>query len=411
MASSNFTVRAIPPHEALRHLADIAAALYPTGKCSLILDTAIRDNHIDSAEMGVKSLLNEPPFKQALELLESKTYIACRKLRIASLPHNGTLEFKPALEDVVAHVIVSFNDNAHAAEATRCAEEISKRFSIVNRHLLAKESLPTEWRDNLRYYETALNDLNAAVSSLGKTAAEQIARQSKFFEEKNREIDLRLTAKEQELQSRFDHREKEVKERERVLSDRVAAFETRESKYVRRDLLERMQGMIADQKEISLSQKTGRKRWIIHGVCLATAILCIVLISVFAPKLLTSTQFEWHLFAPLSTALITFVVTTVYYLRWNNSWFSQHAQAEFRNMRFAADVLRASWLAELLFEWTKEKETPFPDALLRNFAANIFTEPDSEAVKHPTEDLAALLGQITKVRVAGEGVEITRKPK
>ena len=191
-------------------------------------------------------------------------------------------------------------------------------------------------------------------------------------------------------------------------------FEIRESKYVRRDLLKQMQKRIQEQKEIQLSPRTVRKRWTVHGICGVALVATAVAAFYCASQVLKATQSDWFHFAPLSASVVLFISTLIYYIKWNDQWFKEHAQAEFRNMRFAADTLRASWLAELLFEWEKEKGTELPETVISRFTQNLFMDERFRDVEHPAEALSQALRSVSNIRIDREGLEVTkaaRKPK
>ena len=184
---------------------------------------------------------------------------------------------------------------------------------------------------------------------------------------------------------------------------KVADFKVRESKYVRRDLLKQMQKNIQEQREIQLSEQTTRKRWVIHGICIVVLMVTAAATFLCGSHVLKTTQVNWFHFAPLSASVIFFISTLIYYIKWNDQWFKEHAQAEFRNMRFAADILRASWLAELLFEWEKEKETQLPEAVITRFTQNLFADERFRDVEHPAEALAKVLRSVSNIRIDREG--------
>ncbi len=107
-----------------------------------------------------------------------------------------------------------------------------------------------------------------------------------------------------------------------------------------------------------------------------------------------------------------FASTLVFYIRWNNLWFMQHAQAEFASRKFLADISRASWLAELYFEAAKAQAPGFPPEMIARFARNLFlNDPWSQGDMHPIGELVTALSQATKVKIDKAGsVEVERQP-
>lgn len=106
-------------------------------------------------------------------------------------------------------------------------------------------------------------------------------------------------------------------------------------------------------------------------------------------------DFHWRLLIPFSTCVLAFASTLVFYLRWTNRWFSDHAEYEFLNRKLGADVMRAHWLAELLFEWQEEEEQKeFPHQLLERFSNNLFVDTRRGELEHPLSAAAKALEEL-----------------
>ena len=103
-----------------------------------------------------------------------------------------------------------------------------------------------------------------------------------------------------------------------------------------------------------------------------------------------------------------FVATVIYFLKWNDKWATVHADAEFRNMRFSADILRASWVAELIFEWEKEKEGNFRPTLIEHFTRNLFQDDNMKLTDHPTEQIGKFIGQLKSVTLDQTGFKLEK---
>ena len=93
-----------------------------------------------------------------------------------------------------------------------------------------------------------------------------------------------------------------------------------------------------------------------------------------------------------ATGLAGFVV---YYIRWNERWFSRHAEEEFKLKQLDLDVDRASWMVEMMVEWQEEKGSAIPPELIDRLSRNLFTASDTREdapVRHPAQDaLSAIL--------------------
>ncbi len=142
-----------------------------------------------------------------------------------------------------------------------------------------------------------------------------------------------------------------------------------------------------------------KKRQPIHFICLATMGLGLCFIAAFGYKTFTDPTADLHHIIPLSTGIVLFVSTAIFYIRWNDLWFKEHANAEFENRKFYVDVVRASWIAELLFEWKDKKEVPFPDQLITSYTTGLFQNSDIvKTTKHPFDDLKSLAGSVSEIK-------------
>jgi hypothetical protein len=100
-----------------------------------------------------------------------------------------------------------------------------------------------------------------------------------------------------------------------------------------------------------------------------------------------------------------FAVSAVFYIRWNDQWFRQHADEEFRLRQLELDVDRASWVTELALEFRDEKGE-IPSGLIERLSNGLFTSfRKTEPVQHPSEDLVSLLlGASSGLRVNVPGI-------
>lgn len=166
----------------------------------------------------------------------------------------------------------------------------------------------------------------------------------------------------------------------------------------------------------TLTKGTQRLRWPVH---IASGV-------VFAIAVFFSYQYSTELFQYLQVDSISVVTATllslkslgftflavatgVFYIRWLNHWFNQHAEAEFRLKQFQLDVDRASWVVETVLEMKSGKDV-IPTALLTSLTRNLFEQDslDDNEKMHPADELAsALLGTASNVRVKAGDAELT----
>ncbi|MCM8527601.1 MAG: hypothetical protein NE327_13865 [Lentisphaeraceae bacterium] len=116
-------------------------------------------------------------------------------------------------------------------------------------------------------------------------------------------------------------------------------------------------------------------------------------------------------YAPLTTGVIGLCSTLIYRLRFTSKWLNDHKIIEENNIHFEEDILRATWLSELVFEWEKENPgKPFPEKLIEVYSNNLFDRVlNTPTVKHPVEDLADLSNKFSKVKIGKTGIEVESK--
>ncbi|SMF96531.1 hypothetical protein SAMN02949497_3931 [Methylomagnum ishizawai] len=128
-------------------------------------------------------------------------------------------------------------------------------------------------------------------------------------------------------------------------------------------------------------------------------------------------QAESYIIYIISARLFAFtfgaVGSLIYFIRWLNRWFEQHAQAEFQLRQFRLDIERASWIVETTLEWNDAKGTTIPDKLLESLSKNLFNDSSQppEPIAHPADQLAsALLGSAASIKLKAGESEIDINP-
>jgi hypothetical protein len=152
-----------------------------------------------------------------------------------------------------------------------------------------------------------------------------------------------------------------------------------------------------------------RKRYVIHGVCVFAMLVGAILAIIFANKMLSTQNPDWHLYLPISAGILLFASTLVFYLKWNDDWFREHAHAEFYNRKLNSDILRASWIAELFFESGKKEGFKLPSEVVASFTRNLFVDSYSANKKHhPFDQILDTVGKVSTIKF-GKGIwEVSR---
>ena len=160
--------------------------------------------------------------------------------------------------------------------------------------------------------------------------------------------------------------------------------------------------------EFTLTRETQRKRLPVH--CIFVALLLVsgglVAWTLLSPAAAASGIASWFELVRLPMGALGFALTSIFYIRWTDQWFRQHADQEFRLQQLALDVDRAGYATEMLLEWQENKSGEMPGVLLDRLTTGLFTDQTTVArARHPTEDIAgALLKASSSVRLDLPGI-------
>lgn len=301
---------------------------------------------------------------------------------------------------------------------------IAKLLGAAKRHLHPFDSTDTFLQligtDNAAYLarrDENLRQLEDLVQSQINRIGE-LGRQLEARDAERREAsDRKSEADRAKLQEEFDAKLAGLAERERGLQEERQKLNDNTSKYTRREIYRQLQERLEQgSRDFSLSRSTSSKRWLIHGlfvvlIAIPGFVFTRTLVELFAPasSMWTGSPSDWaHLLRlPISGAALAAAV--IFYIRWNDLWFRQHAREEFWLNRLGLDVSRASFLVEMALEWKDEKESPMLPELLDALGRGLFTSDaslsDDESTRHPAQDLASkLLGASSQLSVNIPGV-------
>ncbi len=303
-------------------------------------------------------------------------------------------------------IVAQISNSLNAFESERPAvtgysKEQSDLIAIHNATLERLESLS----------EDLIRQTSEYRLELDKNAVEKAEQLATAFDERKSELDSRIAAEVQKL----DKRESALDERQKQIDDRNNTHVRRE---LRMAILDEVKSRSA---QFNLTKGTQRLRLPLHVACLVIFSVAAVFSYFYSTQLFSYLQSDTPstvnsvLLSLKSLGFTALAATTgVFYVRWLNRWFSQHADAEFRLKQFQLDVDRASWVVETVLEMKAGKDV-MPTALLQSITRNLFeydqTRSDEET--HPADELAsALIGTASSVRVrAGDTGEIEFRGK
>lgn len=278
---------------------------------------------------------------------------------------------------------------------------IKKSFKAVNSSTFAASILN---KDIKRQYETRENEL-VRLEQLSETIIDkQLEYQNKIddeFKKKKLSLEKDYEDKGKKLEEKYE-KDRAGLEKEKIEVDkRFKEIDNRQSKHVRRELRNELKKEFkARSEEFELTEGTKNRRKPIQRFTL-------ILLTFFGLGLIyyTSLFFTFVLFEPITVSsvpwsitikqlafAVAFGSTSIYYLRWNNKWFEQHANEEFKLKKYDIDLDRASWLVEMALEWNEEIKTDIPFELLDKLSHNLFDEEKTDDTElHPSEQLASAI--------------------
>ena len=323
-----------------------------------------------------------------------------------------SIEFKPAKiklnvkrdrekGDDVIHI--SFQEvPSDPYEVRRALIAIQRQFVPLNRAEAIERALGPELAEFYRLREETLSRLEKLTGKLVKETHEY-----------RMQLDAETARHKRELTASFEEKHKKrtaaLESRERELDKLRQELDDRSARHARREQSKALQKKISDRSEkFTLTASTRRKRVPVHVIF---SILLSLSGGLIAHSLVSSpTALEgvplWLELGRLPLGVLGFALTTIFYIRWNDQWFRQHAEQEFRLKQLALDVDRASYATEMLLEWQEDKGGEMPAVMVDRLTVGLFTDQtEMKRVQHPSEDaITALLKAASSVRVDVPGI-------
>ncbi|MEQ9497159.1 MAG: hypothetical protein RIT81_09875 [Deltaproteobacteria bacterium] len=234
--------------------------------------------------------------------------------------------------------------------------------------------------------ETALSRIEALSEDLLQKSHQRELQAQNARKELEARLQEETNRLQEKLRADFEAKTAKVQERANELDSRARVLDTQESRnarrVIRRDIKEELKSR---SSKFSLSDGTSNMRRIVH----VTSWMLLIAFGASAALGWYSVGAENQILAATRGLLPSFAfgATAVFYLRWTNQWFHDHASEEFRLKRLELDVDRASWLVEMAFEWRQENSGDLPDKLLETISKGLFMEAEFSQAEHPFEQL------------------------
>lgn len=299
--------------------------------------------------------------------------------------------------------------------------KISAKLGPFEADRVAPGLLNDDQKASLAIHGSVLERLEVLAASLTKDTAEWLRSSETEYRTKSAEKDAELNQRWEELQKENENHKSRLLEREQALQKKQAEIDDRENTHVRREIRKDILKEVKTRsQEFTLTKNTRNLRLPIHVICgLLLVFLGYMNVLTFSELIdfisLGNSSGQDVLASKLVVLGVKGLLLTiglgasaVFYLRWMNSWFNEHANAEFRLKQFQLDIERASWVVETALEWKDVKGSAIPNELLEPLTRKLFCTEDEKAKElHPADQLAsALMGTASKVRLAAGDSEV-----
>lgn len=326
-------------------------------------------------------------------------------------------------KDISFHVKRNdFNDtiNIHTSDSSQRADNIkaiclvNQNFEMYERTEAFDKLLGDELAEFYRKREQALTKLEELSHQIIKKNEDYREETYKEFDELKKRLNDKIAEERNQLKEEFEIKEQKIKDRENELEKRSKDIDDNDNRTARRKIrLDLKDSLNKRSENFSLTESTNKKRNMIHGLfCFLITVPSIyILIEVVTIIKIGSCSLEDM--ARLGISSLAWFSAIIFYIRWNDLWFRQHADEEFKLKRMELDIDRASWVVEMTHEWKEEKGNDIPAKLIESLTRNLFeVDNTSKTTKHPTEDLAsALFGAASNltVKIPGLGEVVLSK--
>ena len=305
------------------------------------------------------------------------------------------------------------NDPNDAVLVTRGITAVQRQFAPLNRAAEIERALGPEIAEFYRRREEGLSRLETLSYKLTEETHNYRIRLDGELDQHKRALTESFEEKTLSFEEGYDKRNAELEKREHDLERHRKDLDDRSARHARREQSRSLQQKIADRSEkFSLTSDTRKKRLPIHFIFIVLLTLSggVAAHSLLLPIFGLDSVTYWLDYVRMSLGSLGFALTAIFYIRWNDQWFRQHADQEFKLHQLALDVDRAGYAAEMLLEWQEDKEGQMPAVMVDRITAGLFTEQANiSRVHHPSEDvMSALLKASSNVRVDVPGIgEVT----
>jgi len=363
---------------------------------------------------SLNAFLQQPPVQALVGVINENDFITCTTFHVHTAQGQQVLQFQVQPEGLVGTFTVG--NPGRQDRMLAVLKGLRTRFNVFSHAVLLDKTQKEFMSAGLKQQEVAIASLEAQARRLQefmeKSAKEERERIATFRAEVEKELLTRRADLDKEHEARkstFEEQqssaEAALKKRQEEFDQKVKEFETQEAKFVRRKLLKEFEEAVSKGQTPQLSAATEKKRWGVHFVIWTIEVLAGSVLAASVYRLVTGQTYDWHIAIPLTASFGTMISTLVYYLRWLDRRYREHADIEFMSSRYKADMLRASWVAELTAEMhTLGEGATIPPQLLEALTRSLFKAKVDGPSEHPLEQILSMLGRGTEAKLDPNGL-------
>ena len=406
MAHNEFYVGELSAAEVAKRLASVAAEVAAGQHVQFTLHANVGGMVIPTVGVAGNDLPGA--VRQFVESAGPLEFVLCQSASLKLPPVNGNscnVTFARPKDDAP---VIKLDGHIDATTAgPKLLASLGKHFNLLSRAAALGSALPKAEQELIRYRESVVADLEAAVGRIGRFQQEQIERQTRHIEQITVELQERHAAREKELDEQARKQREEIEAERKKLADERAQWDTQQRMAARRKLKGDLLEQLTKQEKMEVSEPTEKKRMVIHVACLAVLALAIALGVTGLVLIFRQQEPAARHFIPFSAAVLLFGSTLYFYLKWNNHWSSVFADAEVSVRRMKVDVLRANWVAELFLESKEATKIDLPPELVTQLAKNLFVDPAArDRELHPLDGILGSIRRAKSIQIAPNAIRI-----
>jgi hypothetical protein len=401
MADSSFETLPFTDSEAMNSMLELASEL-SVGNPRFVIELA---KGLQTTEVPLADVDQQVPIQLARqEPLSSTWRNLLMRFKNRKLDHEIHLQRD---ELGVCKVKVTLPNESAPDDAARLLKAVHNRFTRFNRTTALDKALGPELAEFYRRREEGLLRLEGLTQKLVEENESYRRRVDQEKQEDGKRLAEELRAGREQLDNLLSEKEAAIRTREQTIETEKAALDLRSAQQVRRDNVKGLKSTLAGRAQsFTLTSDTKKKRWPIHVIFIALLLVSagIAAVGLFVPPGENETgALLWQHLLRVPGGIVGFAFAAVFYIRWNDQWFRQHADEEFRMRQLELDIDRASWVTELALELRDEKGE-LPAALVDRLSGGLFAPRTSEGVRHPSQDiLSTIIGASSRLKLTLPG--------